>query len=725
MGFLSFKTKLNILAVITLLVVTSIIFKFHKASALTADCSYNTFGRCANESYYGDVPINSVWIDPGNQWIWPLGNDQINRAYNSTPNSSDGFINRVKADLDLNNPFVRIGYNYIITNGGQCDNATPVGPWNIPLCKHMAGIVIGSSYYVNTMLGIDADSVNFGAIDKLNPLANFIPPSRSQKGVDYAIAHLSQWEPLIAYYDSKGWIDYNYTLTYNCKVNCGDANPANDESDPRLDEIVILSGLDVAAYVNTSVNSDQYIRFSNPDGSFYTINKRCGNVTANVKPLVGSHGFDVSATPKVTLNNSEVPTTATFTLTASVDEAPVNQVDFVRFYYIDPKGPGPNIPLSVQPISASVESENVDFPNTSVKTFTPRIATGPAINSLVVGDQVCVTLVIAPKTGNASVIDGTISTPLTPYAYPPACAIVVAEPYFLLANGDVASGVGAVSAATCMGWGTSGSGTLTSWNFGNIGAGTNFAAFALGTINGFASAQTTAYSTSGSSTPVGLSFANIGAGSPGSFKGGIPCPADYYRTLPSSAISISGNYLVPNTNNAYKDTSVVAGIDGGIISPGNRPVIYHDGNVIISGPIVLFHGGTLTTLSSFYLVVKGGNIYIRPGVHQLDGVYIAQPDAMGNGGKIYTCSNLAGNGPPTAGQLNNSNNATGCQNQLIVKGAFIAKEIKLYRSFGKFAIGPPAEIFNFTPPTWLAAPASIGASEIGGYEAITSLSPIL
>ncbi len=306
---------------------------------------------------------------------------------------------------------------------------------------------------------------------------------------------------------------------------------------------------------------------------------------------------------------------------------------------------------------------------------------------------------------------------------------IVAKPYFILRDGDISAGITVCSS----GWPgpfPSG-GILTSWSTASGGgAGTNLAAFALSAIDGFSSAQ----SPSGSTPPIGLSFSNT-AGNPtygGSFGGGIACPADYYGTLPTDATTIiPASFVVPNTKLAYRSTNPapsiqISGPVGGI-TLGNRPIIYVDNkNVRITGDI-MFVGAAASTISdirSFYLVVRGGNIYIDPGVTQLDGVYIAQPDAMGNEGKIYTCSNSPSNGPPSATQLN-KDNPTGCQRTLTVNGAFIAKELKLYRSIGSLSLGGPAEIFNYTPATWLAAPASIGKSKLGGYDAITSLPPIL
>ncbi len=298
---------------------------------------------------------------------------------------------------------------------------------------------------------------------------------------------------------------------------------------------------------------------------------------------------------------------------------------------------------------------------------------------------------------------------------------VVTKPFFIVRGGDVTAGI-TTSAPGCSGWGvgSSSAASLSSWNQSatpNIGAGTNLATFARGNIIEFASAQLR----TSPSPPKDLSFANaLGTGLyGGSFGGGIPCPTDYAATrLTTTTMAIFSPVIVPDDNNAYYMATGNLVISSGSVTGGNRPIIYVDGNVYITGNITLSSGATLASLSSFYLVVKG-NIYIAPGVTRLDGVYVAQPNGA-TGGKIYTCTNSTGNGPPTQSDLNNA-----CKNTVLtVNGAFIAKELKLYRSTGTLSANTPAEIFNYTPATWLAAPDSI-KDNYGGYDAITSLPPVL
>lgn len=310
---------------------------------------------------------------------------------------------------------------------------------------------------------------------------------------------------------------------------------------------------------------------------------------------------------------------------------------------------------------------------------------------------------------------------------------VVAKPYFQARQGDVATGINGLCPAGS-GW-NAGAGTLTAWNQAlnlppandpNKGAGTNLAALALATITGFASAQ----NPSDSLPPKGLSFANTGPNPPvdsifgGGFGGNISCPEDYY----ANNTKATGGTLPAVTTVQDSDLSYTAPggltLSGGIVTGGHRTAIYVDGDVYVANDITLSTGATIDLLSSFYLVAKG-NIYIAPGVTLLDGVYIAQAGGgASGGGKIYTCAFAGGSNwrPPNTGELNGA-----CKTKLTVNGAFIANELKLYRSFGSMSKVPAeiAEMFIYTPATWLRAPDSIRDDLSEGYDSITSLPPVL
>lgn len=302
---------------------------------------------------------------------------------------------------------------------------------------------------------------------------------------------------------------------------------------------------------------------------------------------------------------------------------------------------------------------------------------------------------------------------------------VTEKPFFQVVNGDIAAGV-TTAGLGCPGWGVSSNpaDSLNAWNndvagAANVGAGTNLAVISGTGIIGVASAQ-------GRGSPpqslAGLSFSSFSLNNYGGFyPNDMPCPTDYYDLRNSVSTVPYPPGSVPSTNNVYTSASDLT-IPGGAIGLNSRPVVFVEGNVLITGNITLAGGATnVDSLPNVYIIARG-NIFIAPGVTRLDGVYIAQPDLANSRGKIYTCSN--GFAVPSAAQINGF-----CRtNRLDVNGAFIAKELKFYRSIGSLSGNLPAEIFNTTPNTWLAAPCVIsGCSSTGadGYKAITSLPPVL
>ncbi len=314
---------------------------------------------------------------------------------------------------------------------------------------------------------------------------------------------------------------------------------------------------------------------------------------------------------------------------------------------------------------------------------------------------------------------------------------VVSKPYFQVTNGDVSAGTGAAVGNVCPGWGASTSGFVKGWNnsgsgAANRGAGTNLAALSIGTNNQFVSYQ----GNTGSPWP-GLVFSNwnrLNWG--GDFRGGIPCPSDYYAQLPSSGTVVPANPFVPPSNNNvyYQNGSLtISGTGFGNVGLGFKPVIFVNGDVNITGPIN-FAGGatTVSQLPNFYVIAKG-NIYISPAVQVLNGVYIAQPLGDGTKGNIYTCSNdlaLPSTGPPSRSQLNSTSSVVprGCKyrTSLTINGALIAKEIKFYRSAGSLSTTGPSEIVNYTPNVWLGVPEVLQGNGLSGCcDAITSLPPVL
>jgi hypothetical protein len=321
---------------------------------------------------------------------------------------------------------------------------------------------------------------------------------------------------------------------------------------------------------------------------------------------------------------------------------------------------------------------------------------------------------------------------------------VVDIPYFAVYGSDIEAG--GDFQPTC---GTAG-GELDGWydnQAANAGANALFSTIASGQITGVGSAESRV---GPNPRPTGLTFANTGGGvistsalSPGlgGKYGGAHC--FYTPAAPNGTVACPGIFTVTAVaGGACQITAANYTVNGGTVGVGKHVGVYVNGDVRITGAGIVYagSGGGWTiqpgnsTVPSFLLEATG-NIYIDPSVTELDGTYVAH-------GKIYTCDN--GGFAPTAA----AGMFGGCNRQLTVNGTFTANQINLMRSLGSLdqaaagegLSGAPkacanlvgtapicaAEIFNFSPETYLSIPAAaLPSNGAPTYDAISSLPPVL
>lgn len=363
-----------------------------------------------------------------------------------------------------------------------------------------------------------------------------------------------------------------------------------------------------------------------------------------------------------------------------------------------------------------------------------------AINSVNAGDQYCPSVTISPGNGYhgppgyADVGDNDVTANGN-------CLTITNEPYFKAKGaGGLAADVSQVAMPdssgvfTCPSSGSSGSGLLAGWNDNgdpagaDRGASSELNALALLQITGVASNQPASTVTN---SPTGLSFANAGkynaknfvptsptdiASPPlGGYYGGsancitppsIPSDAQPMPDPGASPVTISSlasNGKTPHYQYGTPGTSTTPVIFGADTIKQPSTKVYVNGNVYISGNIVYSTSGwsydpgsRVDSIPSLVLYASG-NIYIDPGVSQLDGTYIS-------GGTIYTC------GVSTSQACASSSLYSTGKNQLVVNGSFVADQVKLMRTFGSLRDEKPTVVSGST-----GLPTGVVWSSCGKY----------
>lgn len=295
---------------------------------------------------------------------------------------------------------------------------------------------------------------------------------------------------------------------------------------------------------------------------------------------------------------------------------------------------------------------------------------------------------------------------------------VVYLPYMSVFGGDVSIGASPSNAAGACA--TNNSAGIYSWNNHTTdfsGGGAQYAVQALSAIVDFSSAQS-----SSSAAPAGLSFANYfnpantarlntPQGLFGGYAAASSADCDFTSDISSAPIT--------------SDTTIGATT----VAPGTEKIYYvENADVYITGNIVYGGSGSwnATQIPYFKLVVVNGNIYVGSNVTELDGIYVAEPNAN-QGGGIYTCA--AGLRAP-ADPTKPGYYAT-CNKQLVINGAFIASQVHFLRTYGSLgqakstdtiSSNHSGEVFNYSPEVWLPRAGVVPNSS---YTAITGLPPVL
>ena len=353
----------------------------------------------------------------------------------------------------------------------------------------------------------------------------------------------------------------------------------------------------------------------------------------------------------------------------------------------------------------------------------------------------------------------TVPPPAPPPLPPPPPPPPPPHTFFDANGGDVAAGASMVtgtgtSVVPCDAPHIEEAGIL-SWNdyaaAGYPGAGSQYAALAMGYIQEFVTNQDNNQPTQGE--PNGLTFANtnnaesvkIDSGMFGGMFGSAPC-VDYWAKVPSAPTGLPAGPISGWPNGTYYVQNDVDLTGGGAIPAGKKITLYVEGDATITGNITYSQTGwtSRALIPSFKLIVHGV-VYIDRSVTTLDGLYAAIPDtgyvgtpttpaphnqfSAPQNGTITTCSRVVGgvrvSYDPSKVGTTDATMAADCAAKLTFNGSVAALQVWPLRTGGSTASGVAAETFNYTPEMWLSPSGSTTSGGNADYQTIIGLPPVL
>lgn len=413
--------------------------------------------------------------------------------------------------------------------------------------------------------------------------------------------------------------------------------------------------------------------------------------------------FNLDPTVACDINSGNV----TFNITKS-GPASANNITVTRTVVLNNPDGSTTVLKNNEALSPNLN--DVDFPYNEV--FATGVTSGQSIDA-------SITVNPGSRDGNNNLGPAiTRSCPTTP--------VLSSKPYLRVYGHDTVTGLPYVNDdGSCSGTKNTAADIKTFTRIsGNdyIGAGSQFAASAAGTITEFSSESLHSPGTATHDVPDGLTFGNDGTLG-GDVAGYVGCLPDYldfvdYKDSP---------YLVNNLSDSVQMGS----------SPKYGQIQYYNKDVNIVNDVIIsgnptwssiqdLQSGITDTQAGTNILVVKGNVSIRPSVNRFDGIIIAVPDPVsGLGGIVNTCV-------PSG-----SNKYDQCINKLEINGAIIAKQVLFNRLNGDTRTasvnelpsnGNIAEVINFPAENFLILSRSDTYSQIsykGKYDSIVGLPPIL
>ena len=649
-------------------------------------CATPTLNRCEQEGYFTGRQLNYSSpgdpAPPGSCIVPPYG--FVCGIWQNTDYLGVGDVTQFVAVTSTN-----LNLNFDACRGTAVMGswATLDTDWDQPAnaCFKNKARATHAAFLVWSMMG--RNGTDFGST-----------PDSNYTGVQFAKLAFAQWANLVNWYAANGLANFNAFIAPSC---AGGATQTFN---------VIRYGQDVGYVLSPGCAPPaDTILFSIPGGGTFEINKSCANVKGPITPLAQNFNITPFAqTPTLTPNDS--PTRADFQASIQVDRR-AGPITVTRQYFLRRGGAATELPAF-----ATFTSSNTYDPGTYPFAYTQN-----GIPGVTIGDQVCQRITVSPAVGTADP-SGVIASQVLPSQSSEACERFLHKPYSKVFGGDVSAGAGfGVGCPVDPEAGLVGFNRLDPTTLGNSGAGTQLAAMALGQILDYSSSQIVTPANSKS-----LSFANAGGGYASSAFGG---------DLNAASAVCAPDYFAEATGVLTGDVVIA----GRTLLAGQRQTIYVDGNAFIANDINYGPANYAdpSQIPSFRLIVRG-NIYVRPDVDNLSGLFVAQPNpaSPATTGRFYTCGAQEWVGNPGRFLPDPAQTNIPCNSNLTVYGAVAADMIKLLRSPGTISqsnVGEryntaygfeegPAERFIFSPEMWLNGAIPAGG---GSYDSINVLPPIL
>jgi hypothetical protein len=521
-------------------------------------------------------------------------------------------------------------------------------------------------------------------------------------------------------YDSAGLINWDEAVAVGPHWNTTGALDNTDITVFRYNDPETYDGIVITSRTNPALTFD--------------INRWCGNLIGDLslKSSVPTFGLTPAAKAPTWTPSAGIPTStvAQGSVTYPTSDSPVDGID--------------------QEVSVWLSKGGISGPKTLIKNYPDKHASYhnpltninetvlnlPARLGIKVGDAICVTVSVNPSGGTVFPFGGAypiLSSNGVTATSAYACTVVTApasppaQPYFKSYGGDVNVGVGFGQFCSDLA-----GKDILGWNSGNPanppgpfnGAGSQIGASSTGQIRGFASAQAIPFA-----DLVGT-YMSIGNDQSPLFS---DTALDKYggnnqdTTCAPSALELAGT-TAPTTIAGTVLLSNLLAAPSPSINPnpysGTHIIYVENGNVEIDKPVIYAPYSNAAGIPSFKLIVENGNIYIKPGVNELDGIYEATgPAANKNIGVINTCS--------TDGTTPSPYYST-CNSELEVYGSLLSNSLKLTRTRGTYTNGTgtenitndnSAESVEYSPEVWING--NSGGSGLNTTQSIEQLPPVL